>query len=355
MEQGHWHSLIVDKKNDGTTEYRVGPVEGMFQARVPVYGKLTFLDRKGQPGETGINVGDVWAYRSYIEGGTLAAAVWTFNGITEAKFPDGLPVEMKLSSFRTAKGNVEKRVRGFLAVRNPKTKEKVDVRLIESSDYATDLQLIPCTLQGANGEKRDLFGDLVHNGKVEIWVTCMEPEQYFGAAQADLYLRAGDASFFFNFVKGYFGIWMQMMLLIGIGVMFSTFLSGPVAMLATIGALLGGFYSTFMVKLATGRTYGGGPLESLWRLGTQDGETIPLPSGLAKTTVLAADQLAGIWLKVLASVLPDFGRFSFADYVTYGFNISGDTILTFGCRMLGFLLPVFIAAYLCLKSREVAK
>ena len=43
-----------------------------------------------------------------------------------------------------------------------------------------------------------------------------------------------------NFVKGYFGIWLQMVLVIGFGVMFSTFLSGPVAMIATVGVLLGG-------------------------------------------------------------------------------------------------------------------
>ena len=51
-----------------------------------------------------------------------------------------------------------------------------------------------------------------------------------------------------NFIKGYLGIWLQMLLVIVLGVMFSTFLSGPVAMLATIGALLGGFFNDYHVS-----------------------------------------------------------------------------------------------------------
>jgi hypothetical protein len=170
-----------------------------------------------------------------------------------------------------------------------------------------------------------------------------------------LYLRAGDASFAMNFAKGYFGIWLQMMLVIGLGVFFSTFLSGPVAMISTLGALVGGFYSEFMYKMATGNTYGGGPAESVIRILTQVNVTIDLEPGLRTTAAVTADRVMGVWLQLMANILPDFGKFSFADYVAYGFNISGDTILTFTCRALGFLVPVFVAAYLCLKTREVAK
>ena len=49
---------------------------------------------------------------------------------------------------------------------------------------------------------------------------------------ADLYLRAGDSLFGWNMFKGFLGIWLQMVIVICLGVMFSTFLSGPVAMVA---------------------------------------------------------------------------------------------------------------------------
>ena len=149
MEQRHTHELSV--QNDGS--YRFGPPEGMLLARVPVYGKLTFRDPSGQPVEKGINVGDEWTYRSFISGGTLAACVWTFEGITEDAFPAGLPVETNIEIFRTHKGEIEKGVPGSLSVRNPRTGKKVEVRIFEAKEFMIDTQFIPPELQVAGGRR----------------------------------------------------------------------------------------------------------------------------------------------------------------------------------------------------------
>jgi len=355
VEQRHWHSIAVQKDGD-TTTYQLGPEEGMLVARVPIRGKLAFRDRTtGQPAEKGINVGDEWTYRSFITGGTLAAAIWTFEGVTEDRFPKGLPVEMTLEVFRTYKGEIEKGVPGSLMVQNPVTGLRSAEILFESKEFVVDLQTIPRKLQTQDGKKLDLFEDLVSDGKVEIWLRCKAPAQNFGAAQADMYLRAGNASFAWNFAKGYFGIWLQSLLMITLGVTFSTFLSGPVAMVATLGALGGGLCHKFMYELATGQTYGGGPFESARRLVTQQNVTSEMEPGLQTTVVKILDQPAEFGLWVLSKVLPDFGRFNFSDYVASGYNIPGDTVLIYTCRAFAFLLPVFVAAYLCLKNREVAK
>jgi hypothetical protein len=354
MEQRHWHSLAVQKK-DNETAYELGPEEGMLVARVPVYGKLRFLDRQGQPTEKGINVGDEWTYRSFITGGSLARAIWTFDGVTEDRFPRGLPIEMTIEIFRTYKGDIEQGVPGSLTVRNPKTGVASAKLRFEGKEFAVDMHRIPRKMQGQNGKELDLFKDLVDDGKVEIWLQCEAPNQNFGAAQADMYLRAGDAPFAWNFAKGYFGIWLQAVLVITLGVTFSTFLSGPVAMIATAGALLGGFFSDFMYRLSTQQTYGGGPFESLRRLVTQEGVTAPLEPSFQATVVKVLDQVAELGLRVLALILPDFGRFNFSDRVASGFNIPGDIALIYTCRAFAFLLPVFVAGYLCLRNREVAR
>ena len=354
MEQRHTHSLTINKV-DGKTTYTLGPAEGMLLARVPVYGQLRFLDRTGQPAERGVNVGDEWAYRSFIAGGTSAAAVWTFQGITEDQFPDGLPVELNIEVFRTYKGDIEKGVLGSLAVRNPKTGVKSAEQIFESKEFVVDRQEIPRELETRGGKKLDLFRDLVSDGTVEIWLRCAEPEQYFGAAQTSMYLRAGDASFVLNFAKGYLGIWLESLLVITLGVTFSTFLSGPVAIMATMGALVGGFFNEFMYRLATQQTYGGGPFESFRRLLTQQNVTSEMEPGVQTTVVKALDQPAELGLRLISTMLPDFGRFSFSEYVASGFNIPGDTMLTYTCRAFAFLLPVFVAGYLCLKNREVAR
>ena len=109
-----------------------------------------------------------------------------------------------------------------------------------------------------------------------------------------MYLRAADASFALNFVKGYLGIWLQTVLVIALGVMFSTFLSGPVAMLATLGTLVGGFFNDFMFRLATGQTYGGGPFESIIRILTQQNVTSEAEPGLRTTVAQTLDQVAEV-------------------------------------------------------------
>jgi hypothetical protein len=353
-EQRHTHSLTV-KKDGGKTLYELGPEEGMLTARVPVYGKLSFRDRQGQPSEKGINVGDEWQYRSYVEGGGMAAAIWTFDGVTENRFPKGLPVEITLEVFRTHKGNINKGVAGLMFLRNPATGVQSAEQVFESKEFVADLHTFPRELESQSGKKLDLFKDLVSDGKIEVWVRCGEPQQNFGMSQADMYLRAGDAPFWWNFVKGYIGIWLQLLIVVTIGVMFSTFLSGPVAMVATLAFLLGGLFREFVLELAMGPKYGGGPFESLYRLLTQDNMVVELPEGLVTTVVRVLDQPAEFGLWLVGNVLPEFGRFNFSERVASGFNIPGDTLLAYTCRAFAFVLPVFVAAYLCLRNREVAR
>src|SRR5690606_30970802 len=96
----------------------------------------------------------------------------------------------------------------------------------ESKEFEADLRHFPRKLQASNpdGSVRDidLFEDLVHNGQIEVLIRCAERSQYFGMSNADAYLRARDASFAANFLKGYGGIWMQMLLVTCFGVVFST-------------------------------------------------------------------------------------------------------------------------------------
>jgi hypothetical protein len=41
--------------------------------------------------------------------------------------------------------------------------------------------------------------------------------------------------------------------------------------------------------------------------------------------------------------------------VAHGFDISSDLVLIYSVKALAFLLPAFIAGYLFLKTREVAR
>ncbi len=421
MTQGHWHGVSLNKSN-GKTTYQLGSPQGRLLARVPIYGKLRFKDSGGREAKRGVNTGDEWAYRSFIQGGSLAAAIWSFEGITEEEFPRGmfprgLPLEMGLEIFRTTKGDtrdetdipgtsgsiavgtttpqiaqlqkqleaLRRRQEEVLLAEDPqrntfrpvapdapfedevreiqkqlqplraKLPPPVEVRIFSAKDFAPNVHYIPFELETDDGRKLDLMKDVVRDGHLEVSLQCIEPMQYFGVAQADAYFRAPDAYFAVNFAKGYLGIWLQMVLVIGLGVMFSTFLSGPIALVATLGTMVGGFFSQFMGRLGAGEVIGGGPLEALIRLLTQQNLITEMEPGLRTRVAKMVDPVLQKVLSAASSVLPNFGEFSFADYVAYGFDISPDLLLRCVLHAGAFLLPVFVAGYFFLKLREVAK
>ena len=146
-----------------------------------------------------------------------------------------------------------------------------------------------------------------------------------------------------------------MALVISFGVMFSTFLSGPVAMIATIGALLGGFFSDFMMKLALGEVPGGGPIESLGRLLSQKNVSTELDPGLGTSVTVMVDAVLEFGLRIMSAILPPFADFSNANYLAHGFDVSWNVVLVRTVMAIGFLLPLFVAGYLFLRNREVAR
>ena len=359
-EQGHRHR--IERNADGS--FRVGPVSGVLEARRPLRGTLRFLDRDGRQGK-GISVGAEWAYRQYIEGGTAAAAVWTFAGITEREFPGGLPLEMIVRVFRTHKGRIEEGIHGTVQLRNPVTLLRSQAFPIVAREFTIDTLFVPRRLEAvmADGAAReiDLFADLVADGRVEVWLQCLEPSQYYGVAQADFYLRAGNGSFAFNYAKGCVGVWLSMLVVTALGVMLSTFLSGPVALLAAIAVVLVGHFRDFIARLfasqVTGDTTihpGGGPIESLVRMCTQESITVAWDPTPAAQAIKALDTVLVAPMRLGASVVPSLADLGTGDFVAEGFDVPLGLLAAHAVQAAGFVAAFCIAGALCLKAREVA-
>ena len=362
LDAGHWHT-VTRKEADGELAYEVGPHQDRLVARVPIRGDITYIERSGQEG-TGVNVGNEWDYRKFIEGGTLAAAIWTFDGVTPDRFPDGLPIEMICRVFRTHKGDIERGIRGSLVLVNPSNSSKSSEFIyFTSKDLEVDQRFIPRKLNDSKGNSIDLFEELVdEGGRLQIKLQCLERGQYFGLAEADMWLRAGDRPFWMNFVKGHIGIWLQMLLVVSLGVMFSTFLSGAVAMIATIGTLVMGFFTGFVTDLTTGVLYdkevmqGGGPIESFIRIITQKNVMTELDDTLGVRVTKMVDTVLMYVMDAVVRVVPNFNTFGNSDYVAYGFNIPGLDIIARNILIaLAYAFGFFIAGYFFLKTREVAR
>jgi ABC-type transport system involved in multi-copper enzyme maturation permease subunit len=362
----HEHSIEV-VKNGTETRYLVGGPLDMLRARVPDYGKLRFLGRTGDESPRGISVGSEWTYRSYIEGGTQAAAIWTFSGIgpedlvqdpADPEAGQVLPLELIVRVFRTFKGNIEKGIGGSIQLRNPDSETELTSTpdVFTAKDDSINRFDIPRKLYDTNQQEIDLLNDLVtKDGRLEVIVQCLDRAQYFGFAQPDCYIRLPDGSPLWNFIKSQVSIWMQMVLVIAIGVTCSTLVNGPVAMMFTLAFITLGFFRQFFFEVATGKQVGGGPVESLVRLVTQRNQMTEIPDSVGTRLMHAADTVFTTAMQGLTYVLPDFSKFSTVDYVAYGYNIPPDRIAQDVTTGLAYVAGLCVIGYFFLRTREVAK
>ncbi|MDR2344756.1 MAG: hypothetical protein LBE18_01695 [Planctomycetaceae bacterium] len=403
---GHNHTIKIEEveKSESFKRYIVGTARGSLQARIPVYGELIFRDGDGNDTKKGINVGHEWEYRSYIGGKTSEttaneeSAIFMFKNLKETMFPKskesfqyGLPIEMTVGVFRTVKANIEKPVYASLSVRNPKNGLTVEVMTFGTEESIIKSLVIPWNISGTpqiiqrkgrndgqhyempsrqetaearndptlNARRQfDFFNDFVADGQVEIWLKCIDRHQYIGVAQADLYVRADNASVKLNFIKGFYSIWMRMIIVTAFGVLFSTFLSGAIAMLSTIGVMIAGFSKSFLVQIGIGDILGGGPFESLYRLMLQQNMVVDLESAVYATTfVKHADFIySRIFLYPIGRAIPPLSEYGIYDQALIsGFNIPAAWLLNHSIMTFAYAVPFFFVAYLILSNRELAK
>jgi hypothetical protein len=382
---GHTHRVFVDGEGE-SARISLGPAVGYFRARVPIYAeKLTFFDRQGNVKERGFNVGKERNYRGYVDGGnamtrsSLSKALFEFDEFSLDQFGDKdiLPLEMTLGVFRTYKGDVEKRVTGGIQFESVPELADIDNKIVsevidfETNEYNVQVLPIPRKIIGkeiqpdgklvGKGEY-DLFEDFAgENGKIRLSLTCRDFNQYLGAAKADIYFRANDQVYWWNFTKGYIGIWFQMMIIIAMGVAFSTFLSAPITMLGTSVMIIVGFFTTFIREMTDVEHAGGGPIESLIRVVTQKNMILDLDTGILTTVVEQLDKLIIAMMSSLTYLAPNFGGgqrgriLNFSDYLTYGYAIQSDRILAGLTTTIAFVIGLTILGYFALKTREIAK
>jgi hypothetical protein len=358
----HEHAITSTQKGDETV-YVVSEPRGLLRARVPHYGKLRFLDRKGVDVAKGISVGSEWTYRSFIEGGTPAAAIWTFDGInnsllrSDSKGGQVLPLELIVRVFRTFKGNIEGGIQGSVQLRNPDDKDiKSDVWTFTAKDDSINNFDWPRKLENPDRKPIDLLDDLVtKDGRLEVVVQCLDRAQYYGFAMPDCFVRLPDGSPLWNFIKAQASIWIQMVLVIAIGVTCSTLVNAPVAMMFTVSFITLGFFREFFLDVAIGKQVGGGPAESLYRIVTQMNQISPLPVNFGTQLIKAIDSVLTTAMQSLAYVLPDFRSFSTVNYVAYGFDVPMNHVYQDLTICLAFIVGLFVAGYFFLRTREVAK
>ncbi len=376
--------------------------QSQLVSRVPVYGQVEFIDRNGEPSATGkgINVGDIWDFRSYIEGVTKASMTWTFRNLNVAELAkdDVLRLENRFEAFRSYKGLINEPVRYKLTLINNNKNLRVtngdlvkgvaefldervrkdvsDNPAIDDSDrkFATAYRMQPSTVveiprkityidvspTGANATKTvDLYDDLIDNGTLTVEVTCPDAQQYIGAAASDLFIRLPDKPFASTYFRSIFMTWLMLMLVCMIGATASTFVKGPVATLLTFSLIiLGAYLRPSMEKMveeySKGYVLGGGALESFYRLITQMNQQSPLPENFGSRLIQWID--AGIFevLRQMRHIIPNFSHFNTTEYSANGFQVPLDAALLPGiATALAYIIPCLLIGYFSLQLREL--
>ncbi|MCE2801344.1 MAG: hypothetical protein LW724_17565 [Planctomycetaceae bacterium] len=352
--KGHRH--IVTKVGDKAVVG--GPIDDLT-ARIPIYARgLSFTGRDGEKNE-GYNVGYMSEYQKYIEGDSLSRAVWRFEGVDKTLFKDVILYDLTISAFRTYKGDIVTPVGGLIHFRSTDGRVKSEDEPFKVKEFQVDRRSVRTKLKGFIEDKPadlDFFNDIAADGSFEVVIRCQDRGQYLGMAAADIYLRPADLQFWWNFVKGYISIWLQMFIVICFGTMFSTFLSGPVAVIATVAALILGFFGFFVDDLVKNTSKGGGPIESLIRLPTQMGSQIELELGNEKlqSAIFMLDRGLVTAVSRLKDAVPNFSQLDTSNFVAYGYNIFGGLLGRHLTIAFCYFVLTALVSYFFLKTREMA-
>lgn len=340
-------------------------------ARQPVWGNLSFLDRVGTPTNAGINVGDIWDFRSYIEGATKSRAIWRFENVSpemlttvtteSGEKKETLRLESRIEAFRSHKGNMDRTTRFQYIILNPDNDLAINAATLEvGEEFRGRTEGIPRKLAGVtsedNGKIYDLFEDLVaKDGSLTVSVACIDPGQYLGMAKPDLFIRLPDAPFALSFFKAMLGIWLFMVLTVALGVTASTFVKGPFAIMMTFTFIMvGNTAREFMNKLLSDKWTGGGLFESAYRILTYMNDTTELPNNPGTQLIKWVDWVLNGFLWLVQQILPNFSYFNMAGYVANGFDVDNmRSLLPAAFVTIGYLIPCVLIGYYCLRSREL--
>jgi ABC-type transport system involved in multi-copper enzyme maturation permease subunit len=393
--------------------------EESYKARVPVIPtELTFHGttdpRKGE------SVGREWDYRSYIRGrppqaanlpkqfavfafGTLPADLgeggakvrfeYTFDiyrTTKQEKGKEGIICTMTFAAGHLSVAEIERRVDQAARARTRLKREPVrggpedpeaalqqtDEKLArehgvyEASgvpvvDYRTKYVEVPAAILQAI--VKDQGESAAEEGSPEGQVPALKvlvsvgedrasANQMLGLARRDLYVLAGQHPFWLNFFKGIAGLWFTVLLVLGLAVACSTYLSGVISLLCT-GFLFGaGVFRDYVLTIASGQAMGGGPTAAATRLFLN----IPLGAPLEQTPTRALgegiDQMYSWLLSFVLKLVPDVQRFDLTTYVANGFDIPLGQVLFLDnfLPLVGYVVPWLVLAYYLINWREVA-
>lgn len=341
----------------------VSPDVPLF-CRVPVYGEVSFVDRTGNPSNAGVNVGDIDVTRSFIEGGSKAAGIWTFP-INEK--PDKLRLESRFEAFRTFKGDMNRSLRVRYTIVNEEKSLRVPLTPFEVNEFGANEQEVDRKVEVRSEENLnevvtyDLYDDLATPsdqatyGNLTIHVQCLDRSQFLGVSRGDFFIRMPDRTFLTGYSKAVLGVWLKIAVIVIAGVTASCFVKWPVATLLSSSVIVFGQVARgFLDKILAGKQAGGGAAESVYRLLTHMNDTSRMPEGMLTSSIKAFDYALQHGLFMVKHIIPDLTTFGMSEWIAHGFDVPWNGILLPSLAVtIGYFFPCLLLGYFSLSLREL--
>ncbi len=372
-----------------------------FRARAPHYGKLDFYPTPGT------NVGRVWTYRKYIAAPPAPGkaerpkhyAFWSFHEVPGhlAERDQPADFEFTFDIFRMIKGDENRgvfctftfvdgripinRVEPLLETARRErerlraqgiAKAQIEKDLLqkfgvferagfEVIDYHTQAIQVPAELFKKLNLLEKEKPRLPDAGKVVppmlnvlVNVERRSHSQMLGVATRDFYLLGAERRFEINFFKGIIGMWFTFMLVLGVAVACSTYLSGVISWLVTMFLFGAGLFKDFVQRLAENKEEG--PFAAAVRILHSSAVADPLDDSPTGNLLKGSDEFYRWLLQRFLNLIPNVNRYDLHQYVANGFDIPWGQVLLVDnfIPLAGYLIPCAVLAFYLMNFREIA-
>ncbi len=313
------------------------------QVQVPIINdsgaietKLLLPDDPGHPGQPGqiTFTGREGTYGQQVKGdptGTTQACVYRFRDLSMS-VPSGatsVPIELRVGVEKNGDATSHDELTNIrLTVTDPDGNHAADVPGLHPENNRPLYAAIPA--------------DLARSGNFDVTIQCLSPEQWVGLKPRSLSVVQAETGFGWNLVKSLTVLWLLSILVTAISVFCSTFLTWPTAVVLTLVLLLGRWA---LNELGDAASAG---------LGRQFVSEFGVRDVATSTAVAQSVDLLNKTFKTVASVFPDISAFSATDDIDRGITIPVRTLFDGAWVLVGFGLPLTVAAYMILKHKEVA-
>jgi ABC-type transport system involved in multi-copper enzyme maturation permease subunit len=185
--------------------------------------------------------------------------------------------------------------------------------------------------------------EYLEGGNFDVYVQGGDIGQWVGVTHASVQLISAEHNFAVNLVKSLFILWLFSILVVIIAIFTSTFLSWPIAVVLTLGILLGHWG---VDQLGDALNPG---------VGRSVAQDLGFGRDAAKSVVVSTsvDALAKL-ASAVSTVLPDLSKFPVMDDITRGVSIPARHVMDSLTVLAYYGLPMLVLSFIILKKKEVA-